>query len=1446
MKKARVILALLLGVLVVAGGYVYGMLPGLLAAAKDTIIKEAAKSLNGALTLDKVRLSGFMEVSLENILLRDENGSKFFSAPSVSVTINPFMLAAHYGDDPMKAISSVRVAKNSELFLILDKEGNWNIGDIIKPSDKKETPFYGIANLDGLKTRMSTPDGEMAFVLTGKVDAASNPRFALSLNAQQKESKIALKGIIDDAGKGNIQATSDDASLEAFAPLIAYYANIQGTRGHLRELRLAWENKGSGNLFSGEVKVADASGEYRYNDDNLHLLLDGNIKAKNNILDFSDMKASFNGQQVVFSGGLDLNGDVPLAKRLVITTAAFDPGEVVKASPWKGALAVQATIDGRLDKNMDNLYTQGQLSFRQGEASGIAFTGGRIPFALHDGQLVIENGQAGAFGGMLMLSGKYSSQDNSLAGNIGMSKLDIGKAFPGQGAYGVVDGQIMLSGEASLEKLALAGDIASGEVGYRALKIYDVKARAVRKDGKTTLEYFTGKSGGGSLMAAGVLEGAPLAVELAGNDLPISELLSVADLEGSGLLTLRARIGGELANPEAAATFYAKEGVVDLQPFKFVEGQVFLRDKLLTINKFIAEMNYGLHMAAGTVNFAKAGIGLNLEVTSKSVRLEPLGALLAPEEKITGNADNHILIGGTVNAPVFSGRVLMQEGSVRGQYVEQVRGGYSYSGDGLSLDSFNFTIMQMHIDLDGKMTPDGRLDFDFKGNNIRLENLPAPEEIKVTGGVDMRGHLSGNIDKPIFNGSISGKAVVVNGQTITDITGDAWSENLTNNYLRANFRQGKGEYKLDIALDYNERFAQGLLEIKNGDLQAMLSAAGQNVDVGGTLDGTMELNREGRRGLDMQACITNAHIRNVPIQIADVDLHLQQEKLTIRKLEAAQNLGRLAGRGTIDFKGDMDVEVGGQNLSPSLLTVFMEHPLEVGGNMSFLMQFSGATQRPVVSASMQISPGRVSNVIFDNLYGLFSVKEDIFHIDQLFIQKGEYKASAYGTAPVDLIRQKAQRKNPDAQMDVAVKLDNADLSIIPSIMGSSVEWGVGKTDGMVNIKGTLEAVRLFGDITVNDGTLKFKAMRNPLEKITLGVNFNGDKITLKQCSASMGAGTIQAEGSIGIGDLDDLDYGLSIKTDKLALASEMVTGPLTASFDIRPQTVRGTKRPLVKGDLSLDNITINLPVVPEFGEGGSNIGLDITVRAGNNTRLYNKYLYDMLLEGNLHITGSTVYTNIDGTVKVLRGSIKYLGTSFKIESASAAFPTPGSPLPNINLAARARVSNTDVFARINGPVTEMEMKLSSNPPLSQQEIFRLITLKTRTSNEGSSELTNEDMRGLLTAGLQMTFLGDVENYLRNSWGLDEFHIYQGKINSGFGAVIDSAHLAGASKEEREQYNVYVSKYITDRIMIGYTTSLDNSEQRYNMQYDINRHLSFSLGMDEDNKLYYGLEYRISF
>ena len=66
----------------------------------------------------------------------------------------------------------------------------------------------------------------------------------------------------------------------------------------------------------------------------------------------------------------------------------------------------------------------------------------------------------------------------------------------------------------------------------------------------------------------------------------------------------------------------------------------------------------------------------------------------------------------------------------------------------------------------------------------------------------------------------------------------------------------------------------------------------------------------------------------------------------------------------------------------------------------------------------------------------------MFTLNQFLVQRGIYKLSAYGTLPLDLLRAKENRRNPDAQMNLDLHLDNANLDILPTLT-KYVQWATG-------------------------------------------------------------------------------------------------------------------------------------------------------------------------------------------------------------------------------------------------------------------------------------------------------------------------------------------------------------------------------------------------------------------
>ena len=229
--------------------------------------------------------------------------------------------------------------------------------------------------------------------------------------------------------------------------------------------------------------------------------------------------------------------------------------------------------------------------------------------------------------------------------------------------------------------------------------------------------------------------------------------------------------------------------------------------------------------------------------------------------------------------------------------------------------------------------------------------------------------------------------------------------------------------------------------------------------------------------------------------------------------------------------------------------------------------------------------------------------------------------------------------------------------------------------------------------------------------------------------------------------------------------------------------------------------------------------------------------------------GSTRYTNVDGSLVATKGTVSYLRTPFKIRRATAGFPTPGSVLPTINLDSYTKFGRYNVNMQIDGPLEQMELHLSSDPPLSQQELFRMLTLKSYSdggSGTGGNGLESQDLQALLDVGIEMTFLRDVETLFKEDLNLDQFRVYSGNTATGIGFEINAKNSSEFTKEEKEQYNVLASKYVTDNVLVGYATSLDGQYHDTFTQYELNKNITVNFAIDEEQKKWYGVEYHVSF
>ena len=147
----------------------------------------------------------------------------------------------------------------------------------------------------------------------------------------------------------------------------------------------------------------------------------------------------------------------------------------------------------------------------------------------------------------------------------------------------------------------------------------------------------------------------------------------------------------------------------------------------------------------------------------------------------------------------------------------------------------------------------------------------------------------------------------------------------------------------------------------------------------------------------------------------------------------------------------------------------------------------------------------------------------------------------------------------------------------------------------------------------------------------------------------------------------------------------------------------------------------------------------------------------------------------------------------------------------------------------------MDLQLTASPEMSQTQIIQLLTLRN-AYRDGQS---NMDVGDLLSVGLQMSFLSEVEDVIRNLLYMDQF-----MISRGSGSAFDT-HTAETDTNKYD-FNVEMGKYISDKVMLKYTRGLGGDNiNRYGVQYDMSDKFGFTLER-EGGAYIVGLEARMSF
>ena len=392
---------------------------------------------------------------------------------------------------------------------------------------------------------------------------------------------------------------------------------------------------------------------------------------------------------------------------------------------------------------------------------------------------------------------------------------------------------------------------------------------------------------------------------------------------------------------------------------------------------------------------------------------------------------------------------------------------------------------------------------------------------------------------------------------------------------------------------------------------------------------------------------------------------------------------------------------------------------------------------------------------------------------------------------------------------------------------ASLEW---KDDGLKS------------HLTHNARNFEFRIKDVPgrFSNLMLDAYYNDGEIIIQSLSGNYGRGKFNADGKL----LIQFPYPSSSIRLNLSDISYPLFNRSNLNFDARLSLVGSRPPYLFSGQVGLQQVSLVEDVGTYLGKiGGESsydrfipnttqnivnqyLEMDIGVVSNNAIRVSNP-LMDITLDTKLKMTGEVMSPTLSGRVSAnsSRSKILFKGHEFTLSKATADFdPTTGPAKAAIDLIGKTTVSGYNIDLIVSGPAEKVNIALSSEPALPQDEIVSLLTLGI--TSDISRNLNEEDRRNITT----MSLGGFLFDQLQLARGLDSNLGLKVSLAPEFsndeGNLIEEASSdTSTSRRLRTGTKLKVQSQLGKKTSVSFSSTLGGEveqKQEMNINYDMNR------------------------
>ena len=934
----------------------------------------------------------------------------------------------------------------------------------------------------------------------------------------------------------------------------------------------------------------------------------------------------------------------------------------------------------------------------------------------------------------------------------------------------------------------------------------------------------------------------PITVDAGIRDGDLADLIALAGRpsEGySGVLTASARVSGTLGNPIGSASLQVGNGVAAGQPFNTIQAQVNLTDQLIAVSAAYVDTPAGrLNLTAEFRHLRDSFSMGQVHAHLQSDQLDLARSTLVQQQQPKSGGVLRLTADATASlassAPSFVLTSVNADVSARGVRLE----GQNYGDLSATAKTAGRTVSYT-------------LASDFAGSAIRasgtteltanyptsatasIANLPIERVLAAARqtGIPARGIASGSIQ-------VNGTLDAPEGSAQIDLTRAAvYGETIDRASLRATYLARSVDVpQLEVVSGSSHIRMTAHYDHPAGDLQhgrAEFQVANSHLDLGSLH--TVQQYRPGLSGAtDLSAS-------------GEATIQQGTPRILLTRLDANVNTAGMAAGGR-KF-GDLRLTAnttGAGRLNFALDSNLAGSTIHAGGNATLAGDYpvdAQLTFRDIAWTRIADLLGRsrgTAPAFEATAEGQLSVKGPVLKTDQLsgnlsvtrlnfttvprtgagrpitVTNQGPIQAALdRGTVRIQNAHLTGPKTDLQASGSMALNGDtlnltvngSADLSVVQNVDRDAYSSGTVMLS--TAIRGSAARPLVNGQLTIHDVAFGYASLPIGFSNTNGTIVFNGNTAQIRSLTADAGGGRVSFTGFAGLGAVTRF----SVRATATSVRMRVQEGvSVTAGANVRMNgTTAGS---LISGDVTVDRISyapqsdlgsiltrsappIQSPAAPS--PFLRDMKLDVHVRSAPGMSVESSLTQSLEAIADLRIRGTADQPGVQGRVTISEGKLTFFGATYTVDTGSIAFYNPVRIEPILDVSLETQAKGVTVTLNVTGPLDNMKLSYTSDPPLQFQEIVALLASgKTPTSdptllaNQPAEPQQSFQQMGE-SAILSQAVTNPVSSRLQRVFGVSQL-----KIDPSFtaGSNLPTAQLA-------------LQQQISSNLTFTYATRLDN-------------------------------------